>query len=670
MGLQPSTTNIAFGTWPASASVVRSATLTGATGTVSAQITGAGAAAFAVTASQGSADVTFHPTAVGSFAATLALTDSGTGTSTEIALSGTARANALTFTPAALHFGDVFVAAPMSLSVVVSNPGPLAATLAIAAGPFRVQTVAIPVGSTSTIVFFTPPATGSFSATVTASWSMPEGESQATLPALPSSLPLDGTGILAIQTEPEPGASSTRRRLLIDVPDPKAQLTLGARVLDTSTADAENIVDGFGLGTELHGFLNAHGTSSNLWMRAMKGFVVEARSSTAGNTGEGIWMMSQGDLVTACKGTASIVGGGGVVIAANNGGSTEKDGNDSSGGNPVDKGTSVNDPPTVNSASDRQGRAASAAATFGAIDAIIAFSFGARGLYNVIKGMIEDSKLPTKSFAATLGAVGSAGGFAGFGAGVAGLKGAVAGVTVYGEAGVVIGSGGFTGIHSISSLVLSSIFPLMFGVDAEIFAVDAVTITGMRHATLASHKDVTVQSDGDVSIKANGGGFGPIGRERLGKVEVQAKNKIRLAASTLLPLPQTTFVEIKPDSVTVDANRTVSVTAGTAAGYNVLNEAKLSMASAKIALAVAHYGATIKPAKLEASKITPAGAPDPTGPSLMMHDAKAVLKYANQAAVGVTQQGQVKLLAGGQQHKIIMGPATVTISSGARIMLQ
>lgn len=664
MALQPSTTNLALGTWPAGTSVVRTVTLTGATGAVSAQISGSGAAAYTVVASPASAIVTFNPSGVGGFPATLTVSDAGSGTTTEVALSGNARVNALTFTPSPLAFGDVIVGAPTNLSLNIENPGPLDATLSIAVGPFTMPVTSVPANQTANLqVFFTPPSTGPFSATMSAAWAPPADPTGVTLPALPSSDVVNGNGVLAVATQTSTtGVSGTRQRLLVEVPNPPAQMTLGARVLDTNASNPSAIIDGFGLGTPGHGFLNTHGEASNLWMRAMKSLVLEARASDSATSSEGIWMVSNGNLAATCAGTASFIGAGGVVIAANKGPAPGED------GNPTDTDSSINDPPATGKAEDRQGIASKASLAFGSIDAIIAFSFGVRGLYNLIKGAREDSKLPFTSLAATVGLAGAAGGFAGFSVGVSGLAGKLSGVTIYGEAGVVIGSGGFTGIHSISSLVLTSVFPLMFGVDAEIFAVDALTMTGMRHVTLASHKDVAIQSDGDVKIKANGGGFGPIGSERTGKIEVQAKEKVRIEATTLVP-PASSFLEIEVAQTTLETD-VLKITTGSNPGLGGNNPpAKVYMGN-RIDLGVRDYGARIRGDQLQLGKIVANGGPDPAGPNLMVRNQNITLRYGNQGAVGVTDQGQVKLLAGGQQHKIIMGPATVRIQSAARILLQ
>lgn len=653
------TTNVQFGTWPATTRVVRTVTFQDATGSVTAALTGA-AAPYSVTMSMTTAVVAFEPAAVGYFGATLTLTD-GSGATASVALGGTAVANVVTFDPAALHFGSVIVGAPTNLTTLVTAGFPV--DLTITAGAFTVPSPPVVTGTPSTVIF-TPGAVGAFTATVGARWRLPTDAVGVTLPTPTSTCAVDGTGVLAVTPQASTtGVSGTRQRLLIDVPNPPAQMTLGARVLNTNAGGA--IIDGFGLGTPGHGFLNASGGSSNLWLRAMKSLVLEARDSDSTQSGEGIWMVSNGNLAATCAGTASFVGAGGVVIAANKGPAPGED------GNPTNTTSSLEDPPKTDKAEERQGIASKAATAFGAMDAIIAFTFGARGLYNVVKGAREDSKMPFTSVAATVGIVGAMGGFAGFSAGVSGLAGKLSGVTIYGEAGVVIGSGGFTGIHSLTSLVLSSVFPLMFGVDAEVFAVDALTLTGMRHATLASHKDVTVQSDGDVKIKANGGGFGPIGTERLGKVEVLGKHSIRIqaeAATVLMPI-QSSYVDVKPAGVLVDANTTLDLRAGTAPGFNPMNEAKIAMKSARADFAVGRYGLRIVPAAVSMGHKMPDGSINPNGPFVAVDRDVALAAADSHAYLMLYEDGRVSLSGARSNGSIQIGDQNITLTHTGRVQI-
>ena len=85
----------------------------------------------------------------------------------------------------------------------------------------------------------------------------------------------------------------------------------------------------------------------------------------------------------------------------------------------------------------------------------------------------------------------------------------VPGVTVYGHAGVLIGTPGFGGFYAAAGLVLGSIFPIMLGMDAEILGMRTAGVTGndisltaWRDAELTAGRHTKMASGTNTFIKA------------------------------------------------------------------------------------------------------------------------------------------------------------------------
>src|SRR5262249_13778998 len=156
-------------------------------------------------------------------------------------------------------------------------------------------------------VIFTPPSIATFTQTLSAAWAAPAAEPgvQVTLPTPTGSCALEGTGIAVATQTSTTGVSGTRQRLLIEVPNPAAQLTIGARTREPDRR--KTFLEGLGLGRVGNGSLTASGEGSSLWLRAMKSLVLEARASAADKPAEGIWMVSNGNIAASSAGTASFI---------------------------------------------------------------------------------------------------------------------------------------------------------------------------------------------------------------------------------------------------------------------------------------------------------------------------------------------------------------------------
>lgn len=162
--------------------------------------------------------------------------------------------------------------------------------------------------------------------------------------------------------------------------------------------------------------------------------------------------------------------------------------------------------------------------------------FTARSVHGLVTSTPAGHRLSTVT-----GAVGLAGAVAGLGLGIGSFAGGntPSGVSIYGDGGLLLLSPMYTSIHSELGLTLTSLFPVLAGmVDAEVFAMNAATLTGERKATMQSNRSSTVTSAGDVEISAKGGGFALVGTDKKGDVNIDAGNAINLRAKSKISIEQ------------------------------------------------------------------------------------------------------------------------------------
>ncbi|MEM9191238.1 MAG: hypothetical protein AAGF12_18850 [Myxococcota bacterium] len=384
--------------------------------------------------------------------------------------------------PTSLNFGTVTSGATNTLTVTVTNP--TNSNVSVSCGsPFTCSPATVPAnGSTTVSVVYT--ASGNTTHSGTLSFS-----------GQPSTVGLSGTSTTSAAEALSSSETSDRtedgldnptvNRFRLHVPTKNTQLIMGKRFAGTTG----NSYDGFGLSTEGDIFINAFGSSSDLFLQGTKDVLLQ---SSEGST----FTLAKGDNVVAGAGSANMMSGGGVLIVAGH------------GEEPV--AANGTDPPDIQGIKDLQASRGTAAAIFTAFDASVAFGSAIRGAYGIWQGGMETArhkKLQTalSGMAAVAGVVG--GSFS--------ASGAFPGSVVYGAGGVMLASPAFSGFYSIGGLVLMSTYPFLFGVDAEVYGLNTANLTSLVDTNVSSRKSTTVDSGDHVKIHAGGttGGTGKIGMQ-------------------------------------------------------------------------------------------------------------------------------------------------------------
>lgn len=417
-----------------------------------------------------------------------------------------------------LAFGSKAVGTSGNLTLEVTNQTDATATIAVSPAThysLASSSVAPGTGVTTVVVTFLPTAVGAHVATITV-----------TAGSLTQTCSLAGEGVeagFASSTTDSDGdgtisESEVKTTYKVHVPTESTRMHLGAAVSPFGTA-----LDGFGLQTTGKGLLQATG---NIGINSSDGDIRIQAQADSGN----ILAVSGGNSVFAAKGNSYVVGDGGVLITTALD-VTTKVGNSTSG---PDDG--------IPNADDMTTGSTVAAGVFTALDAIIAAASFAR----VIKTTTwSDFEFKRSRKAASVGAAVVSGGAAltatALGTisvlgNIDGFSPSVPGVTIYGHAGVLVGTPGFGGFYAAAGLVLGSIFPLVIGMDSEILGIRSVGVTG---------NDVTVDGWRDVEIGA--------GKAAL----LKAKEKVELAVAK----KESTLTMEEKSLVIVVGEFAVSVTA-------------------------------------------------------------------------------------------------------------
>jgi hypothetical protein len=579
------------------------------------EITGDGFSLAPAPAAAGSQALTvsFQPTQVSSYAGALRAVRVLDGVCVSTCTLAGRGTNPLSIATISQSFGDVLAGASTQRTITVTNAGGADATLSTSGGSFSTpgaySTVSSGGLSLGVPVAFAPQAVGSQSATLTVTLGSHSvtcaltGTCVALAPPvtagtapLSSSVGNSGSSLsgttatanAAARVEASVGSADANRAFRLEVPHPQTTFNLGYRRGDWIK------IDGFGLDTVGDGYLNACG---QIGIQAAQDVLVQ---STGGN----IHSMSTGDNVVNAKGGAYVFGASGVFLA-----------------------TLGDDPVAVNAESLMpEGRgielaksqANIATALFNGMD--IAVGVGSTGL--ALADMAATGGW-TK-----LGAwPGILSAFAGFSVSTSGALGALGvqntipapGVTVYGHAGVLLGTPGFGGFYAGAGMVLASAYPMLFGVDPTVLGMKGATVRGLREATLQGKLKASVQSETLVAIDT--GVAGSITHKTANfSSEASLKTSLETGASKL---------EMTPTKI--DCQTAGQVTIKVGAQTVVVKLDSVSLKNAVCEVTVSQQGSiTMKHTSgtavtVDASTVL---AKDPTGAQLKLANGMAELKNA------------------------------------------
>lgn len=416
----------------------------------------------------GVANVSFTAEFVPAGAKTATLTYGPDDASTSVPLQATV-VHELTFDQSSYAAGDVAVSASAPVTVLVTNHTDHTARLT-ATGDFFVDPseVSTGVGATAVTVTFSPSATGNRTGTLTA-------QRNSTI----ATASLSGVGTTPTTDDLESvtytesasggGGTDTKTTYKVHVPSWQTRMHLGAAV------DPFPNLDGFGLRTLGKGLLQASG---NIGINSSNGDIRLQAQSDSGS----VVSVSGGNSIFAAKQSAYLVGDGGVLVTT-----------------ALNVSTTVGNDGIPNVESLTAGSNA-AAVVFAAFDGFVALASAVRVIkttkWTEWKTTNKKGKVGIGAAAVSAGAALTATFLAGNSVG-GGLGGTpivpVPGVTIYGHAGVLLGTPGFGGFYAAAGLVLSSVFPIMIGMDAEILGLRSAGVTGLQ---------VAIDGWNDVEIKA------------------------------------------------------------------------------------------------------------------------------------------------------------------------
>jgi hypothetical protein len=372
-------------------------------------------------------------------------------------------------------FGDVELGKSGTKILQVTNRTDHDAVISVGASEFTASPATVPpgTGAMNVTVTFAPTATGSYAADLTAAAG--SFTSSAALSGL-CVLAVDEGGTVMVDTDydGELDTALTKTTFKVQVPFLDTKLHLGA-------AATPFTLHGFGLRTDGKGLIDAKGTIS---VNSRLGDV-RLQSESAS-----VVTLSKQNTLVAASGSVYVMGDGGVLIssAVDEVVDTQKDAD----GQPS--------PGAITSASN------AAAGCFAALDAFIAGASVVRTIKKKVWKGFSDAEILGK-VAAGAGVVAGAAAATGtvlstlsVGS-AAGASLSVPGVTLYGHAGILMGTPGFGGFYSASGMVLASLFPIMIGAEAEILGFRGATITGAE-TKLMGWKKVGIKGLKSVGLKS------------------------------------------------------------------------------------------------------------------------------------------------------------------------
>lgn len=483
--------------------------------------------------------VSFRPTGVADVVGTL------TAGSASIAVTGKPK-NPLEVDRSQLAFGSVVVGQQSWSSVLVRNRGDQAAAPSGSgtdAAMFDTAVLsAVPGGALlSYPVKYAPTAVGGHAATLTLTvgpWSVTCSLSGTGVTTLPPPV----TTFDNIQAGMAETGTGRNQSYFVSVPTPRTIMNLGYQRSERIKAP------GFGFDTDKNGYLNA---AEEIGIQATKNVYVQSTAGNinilAGRDGSD----KNGDAVVAAQNAAYLLGNNGVFIGT-------------VGDRPVS-----NDGSTLMPNEDKVTAAKTAANAAALVFAIADVAVGTATTVYGAKQVIMGIKSGAKHFFSTPGSytkmLGVIGGMTGTVASLTSAIGAVAslaggstlsppGVTIYGHAGVLMGTPGFSSIYAGAGLVLSSAFPSLLGYDTTVMAVHDVGITALSGEANLSGKETVVHGSKKLQLDS------PVTVDIFSKtatttaqIEVKSTPANPITTITVKNATNESTIDITPGSVVITA---------------------------------------------------------------------------------------------------------------------
>ncbi|MEZ4370732.1 MAG: hypothetical protein R3B07_07895 [Polyangiaceae bacterium] len=466
-----------------------------------------------ITAQDRVVNLKFAPAAVGHSQAKLKIQ----GHADSVSLNGLGK-NPVVFSDSSHDFGSVLVGDSEVKHFTVENHSGADVTLSLekqvetddvsayTLDPSSVPATGVPVAVKLT---FEPSATQYYSANVSAG----SGALKLTLAATgKGSQDTVEDGVIQQTFSSDPGSEqpSTATRFSVFVPEHSSRFNMGKP--SPTDAGANPIkINGIGLTTTQKILIYADGAkdTSKLGLQAEGDIYIQSNQAD-------VLSLSSGNNVVAAGGSSYVLGDGGVLIA------TTVDG-------PTSKGDDDFPNADLSGDSNPLKAASGVGAFFSAADAFIALCGTIRaGRYLFLGGKSKSGKV----FAGAAAVIGTlATSFSTVGA----TPKALPAVTIYGHSGVLIGTPGFGGVHCALGLALTSAYPIMAGLDCEVFGLHGVKVTG-RETSLQSLVETTVKSHGKVTISADAKSPPPVPGAKLitgtlnGDISLEAAGEIDLFA--------------------------------------------------------------------------------------------------------------------------------------------
>lgn len=574
--------------------------------------------------------VTFTPTAVKSYpgsvlsgGATLTLTGEGV---------------TIAIDPESLDFGQRMVGSSELSSLLVTNSGGSAVTVSVAGAGYSIVDLfgnsvsdlsVAPGKGKSFLVKFAPPSVGTFTGTLTA------GTATAALTGVGVAATID----TAISEEVEAGVVN---RLFLDVPNHATKLTMGRGI-------SGNSYDGFGVSTTGDIFLNAIGADTDdddekrgrFWLQSKQDLIAQSLESNVQFLAKSGWSATAG-------GTVSLVGGGGVTIAAG------------FGNDPIKANGS--DIPETTTADSINEAVTACAITAAAWDTLIGFGAGVRALYGVGSYVYKahdagrlTEKVVNKKGLVALNILGAVGGFGTVALNIGGLaSGAIPGISMFALGGFLAGTPAYASVYAAAGLVLSSLYPFVFGLDCEVMGLKSVTLSGYRNATLQSHSRTTVHSDGDVEISADGKGGGglpflkkgtvPKAINRFLKVGKTKEGIVSVRGEKVLLGKSQVFGDSGEGAKIVAIAKTLTLQASQTTFFKIKeNDWAFLTAQNNVEVRVGSYALMAKTDGIKIGKSAAAAADSPPAdPALDLNDNEAILEKGTSRVRLVTDRAELR----------------------------
>ncbi|HEY6459968.1 MAG TPA: hypothetical protein VIY73_07440 [Polyangiaceae bacterium] len=461
-----------------------------------------GASAVAVSVSGGADQVSVDKASVAAGASdtvTVTYTSKSTTQGTATLTAGTATAT-ITFTPSnplslpdSTGFGSVTLGATSYSSIALQNHADsTAATLSAAPAPFSYPALYSTVPGTASMTVsatYTPTAVGSDSQSITM-----------TLGDWTLTGTLTGTCTAAATTDDSEGDDSTEtgtdvtdtsnQSYFISVPTETTVFNMGRK------RDAFVKIDGFGFSTTGAGFVNVGDDYGLISGKTVSMQAYEDMNFTA-----------IGDAVLSAKNSAFLFGNAGVNIGTLSAQPTSNTDDDLM---PNDDGVlqakRYMADAMVAFATLDTALAAYQLITMGlqtkeAIESGEAKQWGTKSTITHILGLIAGMSATAISATNSIGAISAVAGTDEGDTIAATIAKALPPITMFAEGGLLVGTPAFASYYAAAGMVLGSLYPLLFGFDTAVAAVNDLSLTATNGELNASGKETNISAQDAVEIK-------------------------------------------------------------------------------------------------------------------------------------------------------------------------